>query len=77
MSSFIFWSILLTQQRADWRKPHVDVSGPVKRMWTEDKVMETDTNIPTQYKIRRKMPSLSSSSELTAVLLKSLPHLFR
>ena len=43
MSSFIFWSILLTQQRADWRKPHVDVSGPVKRMWTEGKTIIAST----------------------------------
>lgn len=45
MASFIFWNILLTQQRADWRKPHVDVSGPAKRMWyqTEDKIMTAST----------------------------------
>ena len=43
MSSFIFWSILLTQQRADWRKPSMDVSGPVKRMWTEGKIIRAST----------------------------------
>lgn len=45
MAGFIFWSILLTQQKADWRKPHVDVSGPVKRIWrlTEGKTMIAST----------------------------------
>lgn len=45
MAGFIFWSILLTQQKADWRKPHVDVSVPVKRMWylTEGKTTIAST----------------------------------
>ena len=45
MAGFILWSILLTQQKADWREPHLDVSGPVKRMWcpTEVKTMIAST----------------------------------